>query len=220
MTSLECEHLLGRQADVVLPNGMDDAFVSVADQASSVALRYYVKAKIRDFLHGHFYGQLDTFNANSALYFFLAGRYEYANKGTDMYIDALTRLNRMLKADGDESPSVVAFIVMSAGVESISTEALHRRATVKTMEKAVSEFGQSIKKKLQDCTLVWKKGCKLPSETDLITEADHAALRRTLYGIQTDNVPPLTLITLSISAMTPLSSTSTVFISITARTTR
>lgn len=191
MTSLECEHLLGRQADVVLPNGMDDASVSVAGEASSVALQYYAKAKIRDFLHGHFYGQLDTFNADSALYFFLAGRYEYVNKGVDVYIDALARLNKMLKADGDKAPLVVAFIIMSAGVESISTEALHRQATVKMIEEAVYELERSIKRKLRDRALVWKKGCELPTEKDLLTEADHAVLRRTLYGIQTHDLPPL-----------------------------
>lgn len=193
ITSLECEHLLGRAADVVLPNGMDEAATSVAGQASSVALRHYVKAKIRDFLHGHFYGQLDTFNADSALYFFLAGRYEYVNKGADMYIDALARLNEKLIRNGEgRAPSVVAFIIMPAGVESVSTEALHRQATVKTIEETVRELERSIKDKLRERALVWKKGNQLPTESELITEEDHALLRRTLYGIQTHDLPPLT----------------------------
>lgn len=192
ITALECKHLLGREPDAVLPNGMDSASMGSAGRSASVALRYYVKLKIRDFIHGHFYGQLDSFSADSSLYFFLAGRYEYANKGADMYIEALSRLNERLKEDGDKAPSVVAFIIMPAGVESISTEALHRQATVKTIGDALSELEKKVGKRLQDRALVWKRGCELPTETELITEADNAALRRTLYGIQTNELPPLT----------------------------
>lgn len=60
-------------------------------------MRYNVKPKVRHFLYGHFDGQLDTCNADLALYFFLAGRYEYLNKGGVIYTGALIRLNEMLK---------------------------------------------------------------------------------------------------------------------------
>lgn len=189
VTSLECEQFLGRRADTVLPNGMDAS--SIASHSSSVALRYYVKLKIRDFLHGHFYGQLDSFSVDSALYFFLAGRYEYKNKGANVYIEALARLNERLKKDGGKAPSIVAFIIMPAGVESISTKALHRQATVKTIKDAVSDLERGIKKNLQDRALVWKRGYKLPTETELIEEVDNAMLRRTLYGIRMQDLPPL-----------------------------
>ncbi|MBE3041270.1 hypothetical protein IMZ48_01520, partial [Candidatus Bathyarchaeota archaeon] len=180
MTSLECTHLLGRRADAVLPNGMCAASMSATGRSASVALRYNVKLKIRDFIHGHFYGQLDSFDAEKALYFFTAGRYEYGNKGTDMFIEALARLNTRLIEDGDAAPAVVAFIIMPAEVDSISTEALHRQATVKIIENAVGAIDRAVKKKLRDRALVWKRGCELPTETELVTEADNAALRRCL----------------------------------------
>lgn len=191
MTSLECEHLLSRRADAVLPNGMDAGAVPSAGRSETVALRYNVKLKIRDFIHGHFYGQLDSFDAEAALYFFTAGRYEYGNKGADMYVDALARLNERLREDGDAAPAVVAFIIMPADVDSISTEALHRQATVKTIENAVNDIDKGVRKKLRDRTLVWRRGCALPTETELVTEAEHASFRRTLYGIQTHDLPPL-----------------------------
>lgn len=108
ITSLECEYLLDRSADVVFPNGMTASGSSLSGQSSSVALRHAVMLKIRDFSHGHFYGHIDTFDAERSLYFFTAGRCEYANKGADMYIEALARLNEMLKSEGECAPRVVS----------------------------------------------------------------------------------------------------------------
>lgn len=37
------------------------------------------------------------FNLDKTLYFFIAGRYEFGNKGADIFIEALARLNHYLK---------------------------------------------------------------------------------------------------------------------------
>ena len=46
-------------------------------------------------MHGHFYGHLD-FDLDKTIYLFSAGRYEFRNKGTDLFIEALARLNKKL----------------------------------------------------------------------------------------------------------------------------
>ena len=48
------------------------------------------KEKIHEFIRGHFYGHLD-FDLDNTLYFFTAGRYEYRNKGVDMFIESMAR---------------------------------------------------------------------------------------------------------------------------------
>ena len=48
------------------------------------------KDRIHDFVRGHFYGHYD-FDLDNTLYFFTAGRYEYRNKGLDMFIESLHR---------------------------------------------------------------------------------------------------------------------------------
>ena len=53
------------------------------------------KAKINDFVRGHFYGHYD-FDLENTLYFFTAGRYEYRNKGVDMFIESLARKSFVL----------------------------------------------------------------------------------------------------------------------------
>lgn len=37
------------------------------------------------------------FDLEQTLYFFIAGRYEFGNKGADLYIEALARLNHYMK---------------------------------------------------------------------------------------------------------------------------
>lgn len=37
------------------------------------------------------------FNLEKALFFFIAGRYEFSNKGADIFLEALSRLNYLLR---------------------------------------------------------------------------------------------------------------------------
>lgn len=67
------------------------------------------KAKINDFVRGHFYGHFD-FDLDNTLYFFTAGRYEYRNKGVDMFIESLARKFSALS------------IILSCGEEALLTK--------------------------------------------------------------------------------------------------
>jgi glycogen(starch) synthase len=53
-------------------------------------LHVQAKEKINDFIRGHFYGHYD-FDLDNTLYLFTAGRYEFRNKGVDMFIESLAR---------------------------------------------------------------------------------------------------------------------------------
>ena len=57
-------------------------------------------------MRGHFYGHFD-FELDKTLYMFTAGRYEFSNKGADIFIEALARLNHMLK----EAKSGITFFL-------------------------------------------------------------------------------------------------------------
>jgi glycogen(starch) synthase len=129
---------------------------------------------------------------DNSLYMFMAGRYEFTNKGADMFIEALAQLNERLKAhENKATPSIVAFIIMNAKPTSVSTESLHQQAVVKSLQDAISWIEKSISKKLLDRTLAWREGDQIPTETELISDEDNAALRRRLYGIQRDCPPPV-----------------------------
>ncbi|KAF8241008.1 hypothetical protein L208DRAFT_1463361 [Tricholoma matsutake] len=77
-------------------------------------------------MRGHFYGQYN-FCLDNTIYMFTAGRYEYRNKGVDMFIEALARLNYKLQKVGS-TISIVAFIIMPATTHSYTVEALKSQA--------------------------------------------------------------------------------------------
>lgn len=101
----EAEHLLKRKADVITPNGLNVIKFSALHEFQN--LHALSKDKIHEFVRGHFYGHFD-FDLDKTLYMFTAGRYEFGNKGADIFIEALARLNHYLKVR-------VGFVACRAG---------------------------------------------------------------------------------------------------------
>jgi len=110
---------LKRKPDGVLPNGLN---VTSSLPCMNFKISISKPRKNHDFVRGHFYGHND-FDPENTLYFFTAGRYEYRNKGVDMFIESLARLNHRLKSSGSKM-TVVAFIIMPAQTHSLTVEAL------------------------------------------------------------------------------------------------
>ncbi len=105
ITSMEAEKLLGRKADVILLNGLDmEKFPSFEEL--SVKHRIY-REKIREFVAYYFFPYY-YFDLSQTLLLFIVGRYEFKNKGIDIFIKSLGNLNRMMQKDGSKK-TVIAF---------------------------------------------------------------------------------------------------------------
>ena len=146
------------------------------------------KEKIHDFVRGHFYGYFILwknvlgrrkynspktpsdlshydFDLDNTMYFFTAGRYEYRNKGIDVFIEALQRqnsfyglfiifnvlltfhwssgLNQKLK-HYTSATSVVGFFIASAKTKSFNVDALKGQAVVKQLRDTVEDIQKQI----------------------------------------------------------------------------
>ncbi|OAX83075.1 glycogen [starch] synthase [Emergomyces africanus] len=187
ITAFESEHLLKRKPDGVLPNGLNVKKFSAVHEFQN--LHSNAKDKIHDFVRGHFYGHND-FDLENTLYFFTAGRYEYRNKGVDMFIESLARLNHRLKTAGS-STTVVAFIIMPAQTSSLTVEALKGQAVVKSLRDTLEMVEQGIGRRLFERCLSWKEGDNMPDEKDLITSQDRVLLRRRLFAMKRHQLPPI-----------------------------
>ncbi|KAF7361206.1 Glycogen [starch] synthase [Mycena sanguinolenta] len=140
ITAYEAEHLLKRKPDGVVPNGLNVVkFQAMHEFQNRHATS---KAKIDEFVRGHFYGHYD-FDLDNTLYMFTAGRYEYRNKGVDMFIEALARLNYHLQK-ANSPVTVVAFIIMPAATHSYTIEALKGQAVTKQLRDTVTEIQNRI----------------------------------------------------------------------------
>ena len=100
ITAKECVELLDKPVDVVLPNGFDDSFVPNA--ASFTRKRKLARKKMLDVANALLGENLD----DDTLLISTSGRYEFRNKGIDVFVEAMNRLLR----DRDLKKKVVAFI--------------------------------------------------------------------------------------------------------------
>ncbi|KAI1926519.1 glycogen synthase isoform 1 [Ophidiomyces ophidiicola] len=187
ITAYESEHLLKRKPDGVLPNGLNVKKFAAVHEFQN--LHSHSKEKIHDFVRGHFYGHND-FDLENTIYFFIAGRYEYRNKGVDMFIESLARLNARLKAAGSTT-TVVAFIIMPAQTSSLTVEALKGQAVVKSLRDTLEMVEQGIGKRLFERCLSWHEGDNMPDEKDLITAQDRVLIRRRLFAMKRHTLPPI-----------------------------
>jgi glycosyltransferase involved in cell wall biosynthesis len=100
ITAKECVELLDKPVDVVLPNGFDDSFVPNA--ATFARKRKLARKKMLDVANALLGEDLD----DDTLLISTSGRYEFRNKGIDVFVEAMNRLLR----DRDLKKKVVAFI--------------------------------------------------------------------------------------------------------------
>ncbi|CCC69645.1 hypothetical protein NCAS_0D00640 [Naumovozyma castellii] len=184
ITALEAEHLLKRKPDGILPNGLNVVkFQAVHEFQNLHALK---KEKINEFVRGHFHGSFD-FDLDNTLYFFIAGRYEYKNKGADMFIESLARLNYRLKVSGSKK-TVVAFIIMPAKTNSFTVEALRSQAVVKSLETTVDEMTKNIGKRIFEHAMRFPHmgvTSEIPTDlTELLKPSDNVLLKRRVLSLR------------------------------------
>ncbi|KAI5365288.1 Putative glycogen synthase [Septoria linicola] len=187
ITAYESEHLLKRKPDGVLPNGLNVKKFSATHEFQN--LHQTNKDRITDFVRGHFYGHND-FDPDKTLYFFTAGRYEYRNKGVDMFIESLARLNHKMKASGSDM-TVVAFMIFPAQTQSLAVEALKGQAVVKSLKDTLGHIEKEIGKKLFEKSIAWHEGQDPPDEKDLLSAQDKIMLRRRLFAMKRNTLPPI-----------------------------
>ena len=100
ITAKECVELLDKPVDVVLPNGFDNSFVPSASVFTRK--RKAARRKMLDIANALLGEDLD----DDTLLVSTSGRYEFRNKGIDVFVEAMNRLLR----DRDLKKKVVAFI--------------------------------------------------------------------------------------------------------------
>lgn len=101
ITAKECLELIGKPVDCVLPNGFEDGFIPSSATTFS-RKRKLARKKLLDVANALLGEEL----GDDTLIVSTSGRYEFRNKGVDVYIESMNRLLR----DKDLNKKVVAFI--------------------------------------------------------------------------------------------------------------
>jgi len=106
LTAIECRQLLEKSPDIVTPNGFEFNFVPSGEKAE--AKRKTARKKLIGVASRLTGGQIP----DNALLVAISGRYEYKNKGIDLFIEAMNRVRLT-----NSNKPVIAFIMVPADID-------------------------------------------------------------------------------------------------------
>ncbi len=186
VTARECEVFLGRSADLVLPNGLNVTRFAAVHEFQNLHVQY--KEKIHEFVMGHFF-QSYSFDLEKTLYFFTSGRFEFSNKGYDITLEALARLNHRMR-ENNMDMTVVMFMVTKQPYTSINPEVLHSRALLEEIQETCESIEKQVGDRLFHAAASNTQSTKLPDLNNFVDEYWRLRLRRTVQSWKTHRLPP------------------------------
>ena len=131
----EAKYILDKKPDIITINGLD--LKHIPSSRSLTIAHEKNRRRINDFIEAYFspYYPIETKNN---IVFFISGRYEFRNKGIDLFIEALGKLNERLKKKKCEK-SVVAFILIPSQIKGPRKEVLESILRFKEIKEMVEE---------------------------------------------------------------------------------
>lgn len=184
VTAQECEVFLGRVPDLVLPNGLNVTRFTAVHEFQNLHVKF--KENIHEFVRGHFF-QNYSFDLEKTLYFFTSGRFEFANKGYDLTLEALARLNQKMKESGSDM-TVVMFMVTKQPFHSINPDVLHARALLDEIHDTCENIEKQVGERLFRAAASGKE-ITLPDLNNFVDEYWRLRLRRTVQSWKNKQLP-------------------------------
>jgi glycogen(starch) synthase len=181
VTAVEAEKLLGRAPEAILPNGLNIQRFAAPHEFQYLHQKY--KERIHEFVMGHFFPSY-TFDLENTLYLFTSGRYEYRNKGMDLYLEAMHRLNERLRGV-QGAPAIIAFVVTRAQTKHINVGVLQNQSMFEDLRHTCDEL------KEQMGTQLFRSAAagRLPSYGELLPEDSQVRLKRALHAWRSHRQP-------------------------------
>lgn len=144
ITGMEATYFLKKKPDVLLPNGLD---ISKFPTFEEIIIKHKLQRdKIREFMLYYFFPYY-TFEPKETLIYFIAGRYEFHDKGIDIYIKALGKLNERMKQSKSKK-TIIAFIWVPANFRNIKRELLENKTLYQDIKDALEEAVDDVEKNI------------------------------------------------------------------------
>ena len=184
LTVRECIYLLDRIPDAVLPNGLNiERFVALHEFQN---LHKLYKDKIHEFVMAHFF-QSYSFDLDQTIYLFTSGRYEYHNKGFDLTLEALARLNHRLQQSGLVG-QVVMFFITKRPYTSINPLVLQSRAQLEEVRQTCRAIEEQVGERLFYAAAA-SQNHRLPDLDSMVDDYWKLRYRRGLQSWKTTQLP-------------------------------
>ncbi len=152
ITGLEAKFILGMVPDVIIPNGINIENFASAEECS---VRHNLfRNKLFLFLMYYFfpYYKIDLEKTHLI---FLAARHEIRDKGIDVFIKALARVNDKLK-ESRSKENIVAFFWVPTGIRGIKPEIIENRTFFEDIMQSITDNRDEIMRKLLTAVVTGK----------------------------------------------------------------
>lgn len=144
ITGMEASYLLKKKPDVLLPNGLD---ISKFPSFEEITIKHGIQRdRIREFMLYYFFPYY-TFDPKETLIYFIAGRYEFHDKGIDIYIKALGKLNERMR-QAKTKKTIIAFVWVPANFRNIRAELLENKTLYQHIKDALEEVEGDVQKNI------------------------------------------------------------------------
>ena len=185
LTARECKAFYDRKPDVITPNGLNIKRFVASHEVQNLHQEY--KNEINEFILGHFFNST-PFDLDKTLYFFTSGRYEFKNKGYDITLKALQKLNDRLKKEGSDI-TVVMFFITKRPTWSINPIVLHQRGVMEEIRSVCQSIQEQAGSRLFLSAASEDEDYRLPDLNDLVDDYWKLRYRRTLQSWKSDQWP-------------------------------
>src|SRR3989344_6663694 len=183
VTGREVERFLGRPVDQYLPNGLSLATYPTFEDSSIHHAR--LRDQMREFLLYYFFPYY-TFNPAETLFYFMAARYEFHNKGIDMMIDSLAQMNTRMKESGHRK-TIVAFFYVPTAVGPVRPEL----ADSKLLFLDIKDYIVDAKHDITSNLIYGVMSGESINEKTLIRQDIRQQLKKNLQKMHHGGMPPL-----------------------------
>jgi len=181
ITALEAKYLLGKKPDLVLPNGLDmGQFPTMEERAIDHNL---FKKQIIEFIKVFFFPYY-RFEVEKSLIYFISGRYEFANKGVDIFIKSLGQLNRKLMKE-ESKTTIIALLWIPTEVNGINVQLLQNKIRYEGIENFVSSSIGELRSNIISSIV----SQKLPTTKQLFSEGFHYQIKKKMIEFKKKGKP-------------------------------
>ncbi len=181
ITNIEAKQFLGREADILLPNGLDTSrFPTFED--GSIQHRQF-KNRMKEFCL-YFFKPFYDFDIENTLFFFTASRYEFHGKGIDTLIEALSMLDKKLRAEKSKK-TIVTFFFIPLNNQGIHLDLLESKGFFEDIQETLSLNETQIFSRIVDSLIAKGKF----NEKSIFTKAQLSELKRKTRALKRQGEP-------------------------------
>jgi glycogen(starch) synthase len=183
ITGAEAQRILGRAPDVLLYNGFyTEQFPTIEETGIRHAQS---KETLRELATYAFFPH-HAFNLDQTLFFFTSGRYEFTNKGIDVLIEALGRVNERMKDEGSER-TIVMFFWLIMGRRNVRLDMLENKSYYHHVKQHVERQSRPLLQRIVQDII----SRHAPGKDDALSGSFLARMHAQIAPLRREGDPPL-----------------------------